>query len=157
MGNLIVRCFAEVKKLFTAVPNKSSPDRTVATNTDREIRLQTIRAKIESLKEEDLKQKHILEYLNSNSFKENISKKILSVTLGNLDNNQDEDQENRIKILREQQEVLKKEDKRLQVELERVEAESNRLKNVLQQKQLDVQALRERVRQRQENKAQLKV
>ena len=153
MGNLIVRCFAGIGRLFSAVPNKSNPDRTVATNTDREIRLQTIRAKIKSLKEEDLKQKHILEYLNSDSFKENISKKILSVTLGNLDNNQDENQENRIKRLKEQQEVLKKEDKRLQIELERVESESNRLEKIVQQKQLDLQALRERVRQRQENKA----
>ena len=159
MGNLINRCFAGFRRLFISIPTKNTPDRMVATNTDREIRLQAIRAKIKSLEEADVKQSHILDYLNCDSFKDRFSNKILSMTRGNLDEKfggkQDENQESRIKKLKEEREILLEEDKRVQAELEKAELETNRLRDVLRQKQLDVQELRGRVLQKRGVKATL--
>ena len=55
MGNLIDRCFAGFRKLFISKPAKNTPNMMVATNADREIRLQAISAKIRSLQEADVK------------------------------------------------------------------------------------------------------
>ena len=150
MGNFVSRCLAEFRRLFTSHPTKSNPDRVVATNIDRESKIKAIRVKIQSLKEEDMKQTNILDYLNSDSFKDRVSQKILSVTLGNLDEklgDYDGNQESCIKRLKEEQAMLIREDKRVQAELESAESETHRLEEVLRQKQLDLQELRERVRQ----------
>ena len=53
--------------------------------------------------------------------------------------------ESRLEKLREEHMMLKKEDKKVQAELEAAELESNRLNKILEQKQLDLQKLRERV------------
>ena len=159
MGNLIVRCFAEFRRLFISIPTKNTPDRMVATNTDREIRLQAIRAKIRSLEEADVKQTQLLNFLQSDAFKDQVSNKILSMTRGHLDEKfgetQDENQESRIKKLKEEREILLEEDKKVQTELEKAERESNRLREVLRQKQLDLQELRSRVLQKRGVKATL--
>ena len=159
MGNLIGRCFAEFRRLFISIPTKGNPDRMGATNTDREIRLQAIRAKIRSLEEADVKQNHILDYIKSESFRDQVSNKILSMNRGHLDEKfgekQDENQESRIKKLKEEREILLEEDKRVQFELEKAESESNRLREVLRQKQLDLQELRGRVLQKRGVKATL--
>ena len=131
----------------------------VATNTDREIRLQAIRAKIRSLEEADVKQTQLLNFLHSDAFKDQVSNKILSMTRGHLDDKfgekQDENQESRIKKLKEEREILLEEDKRVQLELEKAESESTRLREVLRQKQLDLQELRGRVLQKRGVKASL--
>ena len=81
------------------------------------------------------------------------------MTRGHLDEEfgekQDENQENRIKKLKEEREILLEEDKRVQFELEKAESESNRLREVLRQKQLDLQELRGRVLQKRGVKATL--
>ena len=159
MGNLIDRCFAGFRRLFISIPTKNTPDRMVATNTDREIRLQAIRAKIRSLEEADVKQTQLLNFLHSDAFKDQVSNKILSMTRGHLDEKfgetQDENQESRIKKLKEEREILLEEDKKVQTELEKAERESNRLREVLRQKQLDLQELRGRVLQKRGVKATL--
>ena len=123
MGNLIDRCFAGFRKLFISTPAKNTPDRMVATNSDREIRLQAIR--------------------------DQVTNKILNMTRGHLADGfgekQDEGQEIRIKKLKEEREVLLEEDKRVSLELKKAEAESARLREVLRQKRLDVEELRGRV------------
>ena len=67
----------------------------------------------------------------------------------------DEGQEIRIKKLKEEREFLLEEDKKVQLELEKAEAESTRLRDVLRQKQLDLQDLRSRVLQKRGVKASL--
>ena len=159
MGNLIGRCFAGFKSLFISIPTKNHPDRMVATSSDREIRLQAIRAKIRSLEEADVKQTQLLNFLHSDAFRDQVTNKILDMTRGHLDEKfgekQDENQESRIKKLKEEREILLEEDKRVQVELEKAELESNRLREVLRQKQLDLQELRGRVLQKRGVKATL--
>ena len=159
MGNFMSRCLVEFRRLFTSHPTKSNPELVVTTNIDRVSRIKAIRAKIKSLEEADVKQTHILDYLNSDSFKDRFSNKILSMTRGNLDEKfggkQDENQESRIKKLKEEREILLEEDKRVQTELEKAELETNRLREVLRQKQLDVQELRGRVLQKRGVKATL--
>ena len=80
-------------------PSLSNPDRVVTTNIDRECQIKAIRAKIRSLEEVDTKQIHILDYIKSDSFKDRVSNKILSMARGSLDEKlggkQDENQENR--------------------------------------------------------------
>ena len=123
MGNLIDRCFAGFRKLFISTPAKNTPDRMVATNSDREIHLHAIR--------------------------DQVTNKILNMTRGHLADGfgekQDEGQEIRIKKLKEEREVLLEEDKRVSLELKKAEAESARLREVLRQKRLDVEELRGRV------------
>ena len=106
-----------------------------------------------------MKQIHILDYIKSDSFKDRVSNKILSMARGSLDEKlggkQDEDQDSRIKKLREEREILLEEDRRVQSELEKAEQESARLREVLRQKQLDVQELRGRVLQKRGVKATL--
>ena len=159
MGNLIDRCFAGFKKLFISTPAKNTPDRMVATNSDREIRLQAIRDKLRSLEEADVKQAQLLNFLHSGAFRDQVTNKILGMTRGHLDEKfgekQDENQENRIKKLKEEREILLEEDKRVQLELEAAESESTRLREVLRQKQLDLQELRGRVLQKRNVKASL--
>ena len=127
MGNLIDRCFAGFRKLFISKPAKNTPNMMVATNADREIRLQAIRAKIRSLQEADVKQTQLLNFLHSDAFKDQVSNKILSMTRGHLDDEfgekPDEGQEIRIKKLKEEREILLEEDKRVQLELEKAESE----------------------------------
>ena len=67
----------------------------------------------------------------------------------------DEGQEIRIKKLKEEREMLLEEDKKVQLELEKAESESTRLREVLRQKQLDLQELRIRVLQKRGVKASL--
>ena len=159
MGNLINRCFAGFRRLFISIPTKNTPDKIVTTNTDREIRLQAIRAKIRSLEEADLKQTQLLSFLQSDAFKDQVSNKILNMTRGHMDDEfgekPDEGQEIRIKKLKEEREILLEEDKRVQLELEKAESESTRLREVLRQKQLDLQELRSRVLQKRGVKASL--
>ena len=159
MGNLIDRCFAGFRKLFISIPAKNTPDKMVATNTDREIRLQAIRAKIRSLEAADVKQTQLLNFLHSDVFRDQVTNKVLGMTRGHLDEKlgekQDENQENRIKKLKEEREILLEEDKRVQLELEAAESESTRLREVLRQKQLDLQELRGRVLQKRSVKASL--
>ena len=159
MGNLIGRCFAGFKSLFISIPTKNNPARMVATSSDREIRLQAIRAKIRSLEEADVKQTQLLNFLHSDVFRDQVTNKVLGMTRGHLDEKlgekQDENQENRIKKLKEEREILLEEDKRVQLELEAAESESTRLREVLRQKQLDLQELRGRVLQKRSVKASL--
>ena len=54
----------------------------VSTNIDRDSQLKAIRAKIRSLEEADIKQIHILDYIKSDSFKDRVSNKILSMARG---------------------------------------------------------------------------
>ena len=159
MGNLINRCFAGFRRLFISIPSKNTPGKIESTNPDREIRLQAIRAKIRSLEDADLKQTQLLSFLQSDAFKDQVSNKILSMTRGHLDDKfgekPDEGQEIRIKKLKEEREFLLEEDKKVQLELEKAEAESTRLRDVLRQKQLDLQDLRSRVLQKRGVKASL--
>ena len=159
MGNLINRCFAGFRRLFISIPTKNNPDKIVTTNTDRELRLQSIRAKIRSLEEADSKQTQLLSFLQSDAFKDQVSNKILNMTRGHMDDEfgekPDEGQEIRIKKLKEERETLLEEDKRVQLELEKAESESTRLREVLRQKQLDLQELRIRVLQKRGVKASL--
>ena len=149
MGNLMDRCFAGFRKLFISTPAKNTPDRMVATNSDREIRLQAIRDKLRSLEEADVKQAQLLNFLHSGAFRDQVTNKILNMTRGHLADGfgekQDEGQEIRIKKLKEEREVLLEEDKRVSLELKKAEAESARLREVLRQKRLDVEELRGRV------------
>ena len=159
MGNLINRCFAGFRRLFISIPTKNNPDKIVTTNTDRELRLQSIRAKIRSLEEADSKQTQLLSFLQSDAFKDQVSNKILNMTRGHMDDElvekPDEGQEIRIKKLKEEREMLLEEDKKVQLELEKAESESTRLREVLRQKQLDLQELRIRVLQKRGVKASL--
>ena len=152
MGNLIDRCFAGFKSLFISIPTKNNPDRMVATNSDREIRLQAIRAKIRSLEEADVKQTQLLNFLHSDAFRDQFSNKILNMTRGHLvdgfGEKQNESQESRIEKLKEEREVLLEEDKKVSLELQKAESESARLREVLRQKRLDVEELRCRVLQK---------
>ena len=152
MGNLIDRCFAGFRKLFISIPAKNTPDKMVATNTDREIRLQAIRAKIRSLEEADVKQTQLLNFLHSDAFRDQFSNKILNMTRGHLvdgfGEKQNESQESRIEKLKEEREVLLEEDKKVSLELQKTESESARLREVLRQKRLDVEELRCRVLQK---------
>ena len=70
MGNLIDRCFAGFRKLFISKPAKNTPNMMVATNADRENRLQAIRVKIRSLQEADVKQTQLLNFLHSDAFRD---------------------------------------------------------------------------------------
>ena len=146
-------------KLFASHPTQSNSELVVSTNIDRDSQLKAIRAKIRSLEEADIKQIHILDYIKSDSFKDRVSNKILSMARGSLDEKlggkQDEDQDSRIKKLREEREILLEEDRRVQSELQKAEQESARLREVLRQKQLDVQELRGRVLQKRGVKATL--
>ena len=159
MGNLINRCFAGFRRLFISIPSKNTPGQIESTNPDREIRLQAIRAKIRSLEDADLKQTQLLSFLQSDAFKDQVSNKILSMTRGHMDDKfgekPDEGREIRIKKLKEEREFLLEEDKRVQLELEKAESESTRLREVLRQKQLDLQELRSRVLQKRGVKASL--
>ena len=159
MGNLINRCFAGFRRLFISIPTKNNPDKIVTTNTDRELRLQSIRAKIRSLEEADSKQTQLLSFLQSDAFRDQVSNKILNMTRGHMDDElvekPDEGQEIRIKKLKEEREMLLEEDKKVQLELEKAESESTRLREVLRQKQLDLQELRSRVLQKRGVKASL--
>ena len=159
MGNFISRCLVKFGKLFASHPTQSNPELVVSTNIDRDSQLKAIRAKIRSLEEADIKQIHILDYIKSDSFKDRVSNKILSMARGSLDEKlggkQDEDQDSRIKKLREEREILLEEDRRVQSELQKAEQESARLREVLRQKQLDVQELRGRVLQKRGVKATL--
>ena len=159
MGNLINRCFAGFRRLFISIPTKNNPDKIVTTNTDRELRLQSIRAKIRSLEEADSKQTQLLSFLQSDAFRDQVSNKILNMTRGHMDDElvekPDEGQEIRIKKLKEEREMLLEEDKKVQLELEKAESESTRLREVLRQKQLDLQELRIRVLQKRGVKASL--
>ena len=159
MGNFISRCLVKFGKLFASHPTQSNPELVVSTNIDRDSQLKAIRAKIRSLEEADIKQIHILDYIKSDSFKDRVSNKILSMARGSLDEKlggkQDEDQESRIKKLREEREILLEEDKRVQCELQKAEQESARLREVLRQKHLDLQELRGRVLQKRGVKATL--
>ena len=159
MGNLINRCFAGFRRLFISIPTKNNPDKIVTTNTDRELRLQSIRAKIKSLEEADSKQTQLLSFLQSDAFRDQVSNKILNMTRGHMDDElvekPDEGQEIRIKKLKEEREMLLEEDKKVQLELEKAESESTRLREVLRQKQLDLQELRIRVLQKRGVKASL--
>ena len=108
--------------------------------------------KIQSLKEADLKQQNILDYLNSDSFKDKVSQKVLSVTLDHMDDKLGDyefinSRPSRLERLREEQAMLLREDQRVQAELEIAKSESNRLEEILRQKQLEVQELRERRQQ----------
>ena len=152
MGNLIDRCFAGFRKLFISKPAKNTPNMMVATNADREIRLQAIRAKIRSLEEADVKQTQLLNFLHSDAFRDQVSNKILNMTRGHLvdgfGEKQNESQESRIEKLKEEREVLLEEDKKVSLELQKAESESARLREVLRQKRLDVEELRCRVLQK---------
>ena len=152
MGNLIDRCFAGFRKLFISKPAKNTPNMMVATNADREIRLQAIRAKIRSLQEADVKQTQLLNFLHSDAFRNQVSNKILNMTRGHLvdgfGEKQNESQESRIEKLKEEREVLLEEDKRVSLELKEAQAETARLTEVLRQKTLEVEELRARVLQK---------
>ena len=152
MGNLIDRCFAGFRKLFISKPAKNTPNMMVATNADRENRLQAIRVKIRSLQEADVKQTQLLNFLHSDAFRNQVSNKILNMTRGHLvdgfGEKQNESQESRIEKLKEEREVLLEEDKRVSLELQKAESESARLREVLRQKRLDVEELRCRVLQK---------
>ena len=99
MGNFISRCLVKFGKLFASHPTQSNPELVVSTNIDRDSQLKAIRAKIRSLEEADIKQIHILDYIKSDSFKDRVYNKILSMARGSLDEKlggkQDENQENR--------------------------------------------------------------
>merc|ERR1711993_234449 len=91
-----------------------TPNMMVATNADREIRLQAIRAKIRSLEEADVKQTQLLNFLHSDDFRDQVSNKILNMTRGHLvdgfGEKQNESQESRIEKLKEEREVLLEEE-----------------------------------------------
>ena len=99
MGNFISGCLVKFGRLFASHPTQSNPELLVSTNVDQDSQLKTIRAKIRSLEEADLKQVHILDYIKSDSFKDRVFNKILSMARGSLDEKlggkQDENQENR--------------------------------------------------------------
>ena len=99
MGNFISGCLVKFGRLFASHPTQSNPELLVSTNVDQDSQLKTIRAKIRSLEEADLKQVHILDYIKSDCFKDRVFNKILSMARGSLDEKlggkQDENQENR--------------------------------------------------------------
>ena len=79
MGNFISRCLVKFGRLFASHPTQSNPELVVSTNVDQDSQLKAIRAKIRSLEEADMKQTHILDYIKSDSSKDRVSNKILSM------------------------------------------------------------------------------